>query len=279
MATVWMTYAWDDNKYGDVDFIAQELQRFGVTVKLDRWNISAGRRLWEQIECFISKPEESDGWLLYATQASLQSEPCKEELAYALDRTLGTRGDTYPVIALFPGPVDSSLIPSAIKTRLHVSLTDPDWKERVRAAVEGRSPAVSVRDLAPYYAKVHRSKGRGAQYVIEVRPRAGTWSPFAAAIPMGEKEAVKPRILRGPRDRVPEGGGVLHVTGARVTGDGAWWVMFAQDEATPTQSYFVYCQQLPTILIFGVKDGPTQYRLTLIEFRKSNARKTPIYGA
>ena len=94
MATVWLTYAWEDNKQGDVYFAAQELQRCGLTVKLDRWNISAGRRLWEQIEDFISNPEESDAWLLYATQASLQSEPCKEEFAYALDRALRTRGET-----------------------------------------------------------------------------------------------------------------------------------------------------------------------------------------
>ncbi|KKN71657.1 hypothetical protein LCGC14_0418850 [marine sediment metagenome] len=262
MATVWLTYAWEDNKQGDVDFTAQELQRYGLTVKLDRWNISAGRRLWEQIEGFISKPEESDGWLLYATQASLQSQSCKEEFAYALDRALRTRGGTYPVIALFPGPIESSLIPSAIKTRLYVSLTDPDWKERVKAAVEGHAPAVNVRDLAPYYAKVHQSTARGAQWVIEVRPRAGTWSPFFAAVPLAEKGGVTPCILRGPRDRVPVGGGVLHMTGEGPSNDGAWWTLFADDEATPTQSYFVYCQQLPSILAFGVNGGQPQYKLT-----------------
>ncbi len=261
MATVWLTYAWEDNKQGDVDFAAQELQRYGLTVKLDRWNISAGRRLWEQIQDFISNPGESDGWLLYATQASLQSEPCREELAYALDRALRARGEAYPVIALFPGPVESSLIPPVIRIRLHVSLTDPDWKERVKAAVEGHPPTVAHRDLAAYYTKVHRTTARGAQYVIEVRPRAGTWSPFFAAVPLAEKAAVKPSILRGLRDRVPEGGGVLHMNGEHESDDGAWWMMFADDEATPTQSYFVYCQQLPSKLAFGVKDRAPQYKL------------------
>lgn len=67
MATVWITYAWADNKHGDIDFVAQELQRAGLTVKLDRWNLFAGRRLWEQIEGFICKAEQSDAWLLAAT--------------------------------------------------------------------------------------------------------------------------------------------------------------------------------------------------------------------
>ena len=88
MATIWLTYSWNDNTDGDVDFIAQELIRAGVNVKLDRWNIGAGRRLWDQFANLIQSPAESDAWALYASQASLGSEPCKEEFAYALDRAL-----------------------------------------------------------------------------------------------------------------------------------------------------------------------------------------------
>ena len=40
MAMLWLTYAWADNKDNDVDFIAQELVQAGVSVKLDRWNIT-----------------------------------------------------------------------------------------------------------------------------------------------------------------------------------------------------------------------------------------------
>ena len=255
MATIWLTYAWEDNKTGDVDFAAQELRRCGLTVKLDRWNISAGHRLWEQIQNFISNAKESDAWVLYATPASLQSEACREEFAYALDRALHTRGKTYPVIALFPGPVERNLIPPAVRTRLCVSLTDPDWKERIKAAAEGRSPAVNARDLAPYYAKVHQPTAPNGKYVIEVRPRAGTWSPFVAAIPLGEKDAVQPSIQHGPRDRIPKGGMLMmHRTGEG--GDGSWWLLSAQNEATPTQSYFVFCKQLPSILVFGIEGSP-----------------------
>src|SRR5579883_2376633 len=116
MANIWITYAWADNASGDVDFYAQELVRAGLKVKLDRWNISAGRRLWEQIEKFIGDEAESDAWLIIATDNSLASEPCKEEFAYALDRALGKRGNAFPVIALFPGPANPDLIPAAIRT-------------------------------------------------------------------------------------------------------------------------------------------------------------------
>lgn len=46
MNTVWITYAWDDNKGNDIDFVAQELENSGVSVKLDRWSIEAGKRLY-----------------------------------------------------------------------------------------------------------------------------------------------------------------------------------------------------------------------------------------
>ena len=110
MATIWLTYAWGDNKDQDVDYVAQELTRFGLDVKLDRWNIAAGRRLWPQIEEFIQDPRQCDASLLYASQASLGSEPCKEEFAYALDRALKSRGGAFPVIGLFPSSVDNNLI-------------------------------------------------------------------------------------------------------------------------------------------------------------------------
>ena len=37
MASIWITYAWNDNKDQDIDFIAQELRAVGLTVKLVYW--------------------------------------------------------------------------------------------------------------------------------------------------------------------------------------------------------------------------------------------------
>lgn len=136
MPSLWITYAWADNRDSDVDFLAQELGRAGLSVKLDRWNLSGGRRLWDQIADFITNSTQSDGWAIYATQNSLGSEPCREELAYGLKRALESRNESYPVIALFPGPVDITILPASLSTRLCVSTTDPDWKERIVAAVE-----------------------------------------------------------------------------------------------------------------------------------------------
>jgi len=259
MNSIWITYAWDDNKDGDVDFAAQELGT-GLDVKLDRWNLSAGKRLWEQIEHFIQDDSLSDGWLLYATQASLGNEKCKEEFAYALDRALEKRGDDYPIIALFPASVDKELIPAGIKVRLFVSLTDPDWKERIIAAIERRSPAITKPQVEPYALTVHQL---GEQYAIEVRPRAGTWSPFMMGILMSEKDRISPHLHHGAAKHPPTGIIMTSLNSYRekISNDGILWLSSAANEATPTQSYYILCQDLPSFLIFGIDGGSPQYQV------------------
>lgn len=262
MANIWITYAWEDNKDGDIDFIAQELESAGLNVKLDRWNISAGKRLWEQIANFITDPDESDAWLLIATTNSLESEPCKEEFAYALQRALETRGSSFPVLALFLGEVDKSLIPPAIKTRLFVSITDPDWKERIVASAEGREHKSSRNQVDPFYINVHNQQNGDKPIAIEVRPRAGVWAPFVAAIPSSEKDNVDPNIMIGPSN-VPTSSGMLVNTGTGNSQDDRYWVMVAGNQATPTQSYYIWCKELPSELLFGVNNGSPQYRVQL----------------
>ena len=261
MATVWITYAWKDNEHGDVDFVAQELGRSGVTVKLDRWNLAAGKRLWEQIDSFISRPDQSDAWLLIATDNSLASEPCKEELAYALDRALKVRGAHFPVIALFLSRAEPSLISTAIRSRLYVSVTDPDWKERVVAAVKGRAHNVNRPDVQPFYCKVHSPVGMRKKYAVELRPRAGVWAPFLAGIPHAEKGVVQPSIMFGPRDR-PTDSGMLTMCGDEPSPDGSMWLMFAGNQSTPTESYYVWCNALPSQLRFGVNGREPQYTIS-----------------
>ena len=105
-AKIWITYSWKDNKDQDVDFIAQELNVAGLEVKIDKWKIQAGKRLWEQIENFIQNEDECNAWIFFATINSLGSEACKEEYAYALDRALKSRGNNFPIIGLFQSSVD-----------------------------------------------------------------------------------------------------------------------------------------------------------------------------
>jgi hypothetical protein len=245
---LWLTYAWADNKQQDVDFIAQEIEAAGLTVKLDRWNIQAGKRLWDQIAEFIQSPSQCDAWAIVATQASLGSEPCKEEYAYALDRALNQRGATFPVVGIFPSSVDAGLIPPGLRTRLYVSLRDPDWKERIVAATEGRDLNIARPKVEPF--ALRRFIHEGAQ-LVEVRPRAGSWSPFSAAVPVAEKDLLV-SILPGPAGTDPAPAGVISIgQGER---DGLF-IRTLHSEITPTQSAYIELSRLPTILHFGPGGG------------------------
>lgn len=261
MKKVWITYAWDDNEDQSIDFIAQELGAAGLEVKLDRWNIGAGKRLWEQIEHFICAKGGCDAWLFVATQASLSSEACKEEYAYALDRALSARGTTFPIIGLFTGTVDDDLVPAGIKTRLYVSMKDLDWKERIVAAAEGRDPHPNRQHVEPYYIKVHEKKSANHCYAIEVRPRAGTWAPFIVALPLEEKPSVDPFVVIGPKD-VPTDGGVLTMVKEVELPDRVW-AHTSADECTPTRSYYIWCAKLPSWIQFGADGKGPQHRVNL----------------
>src|SRR5438128_8596497 len=138
----WITYAWADNEGGDFNYLVQELAAAGVQATYDRIELVPGKRLWEQIgKRIITDP--LDGWAYLLTQTSLQSEPCREELAYAVHRALTDRGGDFPLIGLVHG-VRIEDVPPALRVRLCVSLADRQWPEQVKAGLERRAPKIAV---------------------------------------------------------------------------------------------------------------------------------------
>lgn len=267
MKKVWITYSWEDNNDQSIDFVAQELINAGLDVRLDKWTISAGKRLWEQIESFISTPENCDAWIFYVTSNSLGSEPCKEEFAYALDRALNSRGGTFPLIGLSTANIDKNIIPAAIRTRLYVSLKDDQWQERIVATAEKRIPSIFRPTIEPYTIDFHQYQPDGVNEiwnVIELRPRAGSWTPSFVGIKLDEKDFVNPWSKYGPKG-VYNLGGMKHFPNDNESTDGQWWLMTANNEVNTSSSIFLVCKSnnWPTEIAFGsLGDGP-QYLISL----------------
>ena len=252
---IWISYSWKDNQEQDVDFVAQELQQLGLEVLLDRVTIGAGKRLWEQIETFITSPTECDVWLWFATQNSLTSEPCKEELAYALDRALQNRGNSFPMIALTPRNSAFQQLPASVRTRLCVSLTDPNWKERIAAAAENRQVAIPRELIAPFSIRIFTRNGRKA---IEVRPRTGYWNPFLFAVPVAEKDRFfgppgNAVVCIGPRGMPNE---FMFIGNKNITSENGEWfgAAYTQEVSGGTCGFFI-CDELPSKIVFGTLDG------------------------
>ena len=108
---LWLTYAWKDNEDRDIDFIVQVLDGLTLDVRFDRRSLVPGQRLWTQIGGAITDPAECDAWGIVLTANSLASQPCMEELCYALDRALSSNGSSFPVFALLHRVVAKDLPP------------------------------------------------------------------------------------------------------------------------------------------------------------------------
>jgi hypothetical protein len=137
------------------------------------------------------------------TENSLNSQPCQEELAIALDRALRTRGGDFPLIGIFPAPIDRALIPSAIATRLYVNLRQSDWADLVAAGAQKRKPGAATNAVTPLVAKFHEM---GGQPVLEIRPRSGRWYPCIVGVPKNGPLKIR-NVMPGPSGGPPPSAG------------------------------------------------------------------------
>lgn len=147
-----------------------------------------------------------------------------------------------------------SLDPGSVARRTR--RTDPEWKERIIAATEGRAVSLTTETIEPYVRQLHRAP-LGFMVALEVRPRAGSWHPFAVAIPHAEVEAVGLQVRSGPRGMLPAIAGVVFSRGEATSDDGLWHIEQGWDPATPTNSN-IFLKKLPTKLSFGQLNTPDQ---------------------
>lgn len=264
MSRLWITYAWKDNESHDIDYIAQELKKHGVDVRLDRWALVPGQRLWEQIDRYITDEQESDAWMIYATPASLGSEPCREEIAYALDRALSKRGAGFPILALFAGSANLEFFPSALKTRLCVDLENNAWAEQVVAGCNRQSPPSNPIPVEPYVIRKHDVTGG---VWMEFRPRAGVWANFAVSVPI--EEAGKLIVVTTSTPGAPPQPTALQLyeSTGRMEFPGNQVIEVQTKEcrgsnASPAVSGFAFFNAPPSQIIFGSLSG-INYRIEL----------------
>ena len=77
------------------------------------------------------------------------------------------------------------MIPRAIRTRLYVTLSDQNWAKRVASGVAGVPPGERQAPIEPYELTRHPIPNG---VIIELRPRAGTWYPCIAMVPISQQD-------------------------------------------------------------------------------------------
>lgn len=252
---IWITYAWADNVQGDFEYLVQELATADVDATFDKIAIVPGQRLWEQIAARITN-DPIEGWGYLLTPNSLASEACREELAYALDRALSAKGNTFPLIGLLHG-VRIDDIPPALRIRLCVSLASPTWKEEIKAGLEKRPPVFSGKQQTKYDWQVHKVYGGiPSQIAVEVRPRFGEIMYWRFAVPI-----TAPILSWG---HGPSAGGAIALisvnstegNSGKIRGIPVTW-FGAGDRLSPgVSAYVVFNNKLPDFLGFGIASEP-----------------------
>ena len=251
---LWLTYAWKDNEDKDIDFIVQELDKTGIDVHFDRRNLVPGQRLWTQIGGAISDPNQCEAWGIVLTANSLASQPCVEELSYALERALSAKGEKFPVFALLHG-VPAKSLPPALKIRLCIPLGNNDWVAQTLAAVEARAPGLAITGLDQWIIKEHPVQ---SGYALEIRPRFDRISPFGVAVDLDEKTSRNVTNCRPGPANMDFLSGVLASTSfnsilGKITFPDGITACFwrADNEATPTTSYYLFYKKRPRRVWFG----------------------------
>lgn len=249
---IWLTYAWADNDEGDFDYLVQELSREGIPAIYDKIALIPGRKLWSQIAEKISD-ELLSGWAYLLTPNSLVSNACQEELSYALQRAVETKGDEFPLIGLLHG-ISIRDVPLPLRVRLCVNLANPDWIEELRAAILNQPPIRKKSDQEPYIIKIHRNYQRQEGVnAIEIRPRFGSIMYWRFAFP---KDGPQPaRWGSGPAD----GGGISGVKLCDISGEYPdingipMKFIGAENSLSPSVSaYAIFAGLLPEIFFFGL---------------------------
>ena len=249
---VWITYAWADNAQGDFAYLVQELRSVGVEATYDRIAIVPGQRLWDQIAKRITQ-DPIDGWAYLITSNSLDSESCREELAYALDRALNTKGGGFPLIGLLHR-VRIADVPPALKIRLCVILASPNWKEEVKSGLERRPPAEPNATQTQYVWQLHQGyEGVPTAIAVEVRPRFGEIMYWRFVVPTsalitkwGYGPSGGGSLSSGGKDIV-DGGTGIEINGVPVTFFGA-----GEKLSPGISAYVVFDKALPDFIGFGL---------------------------
>jgi hypothetical protein len=253
---LWITYAWGDNDDGDFDFLVQELRGAGIPAIYDKIALIPGRKLWAQIANRISSDPLS-GWAYLITPTSLNSLACQEELSYALQRALESRGEEFPLIGLLH-KVSIRDVPLSLRVRLCINLANPDWIEEVRAAVIGKPSRRVAPEQNPIIVKIHNGYlDRPGRLAIEVRPRFGELRYWRLAFPKGGVQPIQ--CGTGPAN----GGGIgtaeqgwIEGEFADIAGEPMKFVGAGSPISASTSAYAVFDRRLPERFFFGRAKEP-----------------------
>src|SRR6188768_975286 len=99
MATVWITFATEDNVDGDIDYLAQEISNCGWKTRMHPMFPGEDDKIDRLMPAFLTRPEQSDAWILYGSDRALQHGRAAR-IEGVIQRALSARG-AFTAVGLF----------------------------------------------------------------------------------------------------------------------------------------------------------------------------------
>ena len=235
MGTVWITFATENNVDGDIDYLAQEIGRCGLRTRMHPMFPGEDEKIDRLIPAFLSRPEQSDAWILYASSEGLPQGRA-ERIREAVNRALESR-NSVPIVGIFLN-AQAATDASAIRFNHVLFADDPEWRGRLGEALNCDLSTTDDDGLPPYVAKLRPEAPEPYRFSFECRPKMGRWESFLFAILPEEKARVSPQIASSDfEDGFSE--------------DAEWYFQLARTPATPLDSHVVLMKDTPTRLAFG----------------------------
>lgn len=269
---LWITYAQENKVTGNFDYLAQELRGAGIDVIYKDIALKKGLLLWDQIAKSI-EDKNLDGWAILLTRESLQSEFCREELAYALERALSSRGKNFPLLGLVH-QVNTQDVPTALRVRglVDLRLNIKDWTKQVKDALSNKENANNPENASRYiWEIIPNFRGEGT-VAIWLRPRFEDIRNWRFFYPAEAKRidwgGGRPQKLgfAGVQSMVIESTPVsIDFESKKID------VLFVgtSDAATPSSGcYIVFASPFPAFIAFAAVDDPSMLVSGAYEYKK-----------
>lgn len=255
---LWISYPWVNREERDFAYLVAQLKEAHIDATYDSLQLLPERQLQERaIQRLLSVG--FDGWLYILTHECFTRKTCTEELTAALHKATQRMGPDFPMAGLVHG-IDIQYVPSMLRERPCISLTNPDWQKQLKETFKFQALPARKKgsEHTRFIWQIHPSFcGDSSMTAVEVSSRKDSIPYWRFAIPRSARAVAWGQGPCGGR-------GISCVRFGEASGFGKYgtqeifWFGAANIISNMESAYAVFSGPLPEFICFGSAKGLLQ---------------------
>ena len=252
---LWISYPWVNREERDFTYLVGQLREARIDATYDSLQLMPDRRLQERaVQRLLSVG--FDGWLYILTHQCFTRKACTEELTTAIQKAAQHMGTNFPMAGLLHG-IDIQYVPSALRERPCIPLTNNDWKQQLAETFKFNAPASGKGGLETHRFtwQIHPCFcGDSSMTAVEVHTRRDSIAYWRFAVPRSARTVAWGQGPSGGR-------GISCVRFGEASGFGKYgtqetfWFGAAHAISKTESAYAVFSGPLPDFIGFGSAKG------------------------